>query len=146
MENPVSCGKLSSCIKSASGETLFEWPTGNFTDLPSSLFVDTVYLPYDSQVTLVVTDTGGDGFCEFRHTSSKSSTKSSIHASLIFVALSLSLETTLGCLYGDGIIKVFAGEGSDDVSALLAFESAEFGSELEIVSPHTFIWSKYFGL
>ena len=92
-------GETGLYVESASGETLFEWPTGNFTDLSSTLFVDTVYLPNDSQVTLVVTDTGGDGFC---------------------------------CLYGDGFIKVFAGESSDDESALLAFDKAEFGSELEI--------------
>ena len=92
-------GETGLYVESASGETLFDWPTGNFTDLSSTLFVDTVYLPNDSQVSLVVTDTGGDGFC---------------------------------CLYGDGFIKVFAGESSDDESALLAFDKADFGSELEI--------------
>jgi hypothetical protein len=92
-------GETGLYVESASGKTLFEWPTGNFTDLSSTLFVDTVYLPNDSQVTLVATDTGGDGFC---------------------------------CLYGDGFIKVFAGESSDDESALLAFDKAEFSSKLEI--------------
>ena len=43
--------------------------------------------------------------------------------------------STTGCLYGDGYIKIFAGDSAEDDSALLAFESAEFESELRIVSP-----------
>jgi hypothetical protein len=43
--------------------------------------------------------------------------------------------STTGCLYGDGYIKIFAGESAKDESALLALETAEFESELQIVSP-----------
>ena len=40
-----------------------------------------------------------------------------------------------GCLYGDGYIKIFAGESTED-SALLEHVSAEFESILSIVSHH----------
>ncbi|KAL3817586.1 hypothetical protein ACHAXA_006475 [Cyclostephanos tholiformis] len=92
-------GETGLSLESYDGETFFDWPTGNFTEIPSSLFIETVSLPNASEVTLKVTDTGGDGFC---------------------------------CLYGDGFIKIFAGESAEDESALLAFKSAEFESELQI--------------
>lgn len=41
---------------------------------------------------------------------------------------------TPGCLYGEGYVKIFAGESAEDESALLAFEEAEFESYLSIVS------------
>lgn len=36
------------------------------------------------------------------------------------------------CLYGDGWIKVYAGDDADDETALLAFEQARFESEMSI--------------
>ena len=38
-----------------------------------------------------------------------------------------------GCLYGDGYIKVFAGESAYDDSQTLAFEDGDFGSDRSIV-------------
>ena len=78
---------------------MFDWPTDTFTEIPSSLFIETGFLPNDGGATIKIIDTGGDGFC---------------------------------CLYGDGYIKIFAGESAEDESALLAFETAEFESELQI--------------
>ena len=57
-------GETGLSFQSDGGETLFDWPTDEFTEIPSSLFIETVFLPNDSQVTVKVTDTGGDGFCE----------------------------------------------------------------------------------
>jgi len=37
------------------------------------------------------------------------------------------------CLYGDGYVKIFAGDNAEDESALLAYESAEFESDLSII-------------
>jgi hypothetical protein len=55
---------------------------------------------------------------------------------LIFIHSLYWGPSTAGCLYGDGYIKIFAGESAEDESALLAFETAEFESELQIVSQH----------
>lgn len=44
--------------------TLFDWPAGSFSGQPSGLIEKVVYLPRDADVNLLVTDTGGDGFCE----------------------------------------------------------------------------------
>jgi hypothetical protein len=57
-------GETGLSLQSDGGEILFDWPTNNFTEIPSSLFIETVFLPNDSEVTVQVTDTGGDGFCE----------------------------------------------------------------------------------
>eukprot|EP00585_Thalassiosira_rotula_P012385 CAMPEP_0196132222 /NCGR_PEP_ID=MMETSP0910-20130528/1936_1 /TAXON_ID=49265 /ORGANISM="Thalassiosira rotula, Strain GSO102" /LENGTH=1503 /DNA_ID=CAMNT_0041391811 /DNA_START=348 /DNA_END=4859 /DNA_ORIENTATION=- len=37
------------------------------------------------------------------------------------------------CLYGEGYVKIYAGESAEDESALLAFKSAEFESDLSII-------------
>jgi hypothetical protein len=60
-------GETGLSFESNGGETLFDFPTGNFTGIPATLFIETVSLPNDSEVTLKVTDTGGDGFCESMH-------------------------------------------------------------------------------
>lgn len=44
----------------------------------------------------------------------------------------------LGCLYGDGYVKIYAGKlavDGEDEPGLLAFESADFESEMTMVSP-----------
>ena len=55
---------------------------------------------------------------------------------MIFIHSLYRRPSTAGCLYGDGYIKIFAGESAEDESAQLAFETAEFESELQIVSQH----------
>lgn len=60
---------------------------------------------------------------------------------MLFIhSLSYGAPSTTGCLYGDGYIKIFAGDSAEDESALLAFESAEFESELQIVSHTMLLW------
>lgn len=60
----------------------------------------------------------------------------------LFVTNLHPMPLNTGCLYGDGSIKIFAGESAEDESALLAFKSAEFESELQIVSPllRVYVW------
>lgn len=61
-------GETGLSFQSDGGETLFDRPTDEFAEIPSSLFIETVFLPNDSEVTFKVTDTGGDGFCESAYT------------------------------------------------------------------------------
>ena len=49
-------------ISSLDGNVLHEWPPGSFVE-PSQRFVETVQLPYESEVVFKVIDSGGDGFC-----------------------------------------------------------------------------------
>ena len=55
----------------------------------------------------------------------------------------ISCALNSGCLYGDGYIKLFAGESTED-SALLSHVSAEFESILSIVSHHHTCLYEYF--
>ena len=75
--------------------------------------------------------------------------QSSLHF-ILFLTLMISithahiyLALNSGCLYGDGYIKLFAGESTED-SALLAHVSAEFESILSIVSHHHTCLYEYF--
>ena len=49
-------------LSSLDGKVLREWPPGSFS-VPNQRFVETIQLPYESEVIFRATDSGGDGFC-----------------------------------------------------------------------------------